>query len=437
VTRLEALLASGELVALAKTVATRPALAAAVGMSDGAYSGHVRRIRAAGRPFPGFEELRRIALGFVESDAVIRKSDNRIGPSIPSEGTGVPILGTAEESAGKWPSVAAFDAGQDEPPLPSIPQGHAVRGVSSLVDADGQIKAQWIKTSAQDADDRRALLDAVAHLCSEATKIESVAPRSVDHDDDLLCVYPMGDPHFGASITGDDAGDLAAIERNLYSAVDHLVSLAPPAKYAWLASVGDTLHHNGQKLTANGTRVGGAGTGAMFGSTLRTIRRLALRCSEKHQHTRISIAEGNHDSDMAAAASAALVLLLEGNERITVDLTLDAFHWYRFGQNLLGLTHGHRGKAVDLMGVMAVDRAKDWGETVHRKIYSGHVHHDVVKEAPGVTVEHLRTLAPLDDWHRREGYRAGRDMRVDVIHRRHGHINRHIVGIQQLVARTA
>jgi hypothetical protein len=95
VTRLEALLASGELVALAKTVTTRPALAAAIGMSDGAYSGHVRRIRAAGRPFPSFDDLKRAAQGFADSDAVIRKSDNRIGPSIPNEGTGVPILGTA------------------------------------------------------------------------------------------------------------------------------------------------------------------------------------------------------------------------------------------------------------------------------------------------------------------------------------------------------
>jgi hypothetical protein len=313
--------------------------------------------------------------------------------------------------------------------LPAIPDGFRVDKISTLVDAGtGESKLQWIKTSAE----RDSLLDAVRHLCAEAPKLEPYTRGDWATDDDLLCVYPMGDAHFGASITGDDAADLESVERNLYSAVDRLVSRAPASRHAWLASVGDTLHHNGQRLTANGTRVGGANTGAMFGTTLRAMRRLALRCAEKHEHTRVSIVPGNHDQDIAHAAQAALAMLLEGHERITVDVSDAAFQWYRFGANLLGLTHGHRGRAMDLMGVMAVDRARDWGETKHRRIYSGHVHHDVTKEVHGVTVQHLRTLAPLDKWHTDEGYRAGRDMQLDVWHLRRGLVERHIVDVEDL-----
>ena len=90
-----------------------------------------------------------------------------------------------------------------------------------------------------------------------------------------------------------------------------------------------------------------------------------------------------------------------------------------------------------MLGVMANDRAKDWGETTHRRFYCGHIHHEVVKEVPGVTVEYLRTLAGSDAWHRGQGYRAGRDMKMDVFHREDGLINRHIVGIEAVRRRAA
>jgi hypothetical protein len=81
---------------------------------------------------------------------------------------------------------------------------------------------------------------------------------------------------------------------------------------------------------------------------------------------------------------------------------------------------------------MAADRSKDWGETQHRYWYTGHVHHDTLKEFPGCTVETFRTLAARDAWHHKSGYRAGRDMKCDIIHKDHGRVCRHIVGIEML-----
>jgi hypothetical protein len=60
-----------------------------------------------------------------------------------------------------------------------------------------------------------------------------------------------------------------------------------------------------------------------------------------------------------------------------------------------------------------------------------------VKEFPGVVVESFRTLAPKDAWHHGSGYRAGRDMRLDIYHREHGLINRHIVGVRQVRSKRA
>jgi hypothetical protein len=85
-----------------------------------------------------------------------------------------------------------------------------------------------------------------------------------------------------------------------------------------------------------------------------------------------------------------------------------------------------------LPGVMASDRAEDWGQTKHRRFYCGHVHHKSVKEYPGVTVETLGTLAPRDAWAAASGYRSEQDLQLDVWHRRWGLVNRHVVGIRQL-----
>jgi hypothetical protein len=84
---------------------------------------------------------------------------------------------------------------------------------------------------------------------------------------------------------------------------------------------------------------------------------------------------------------------------------------------------------------MAADRPADWGETLYRTWYTGHIHHETVKEFTGCTVESFRTLAPKDAYHAAHGYRAGQDIRVHIWHREWGKINEHHVGIQQIRGR--
>jgi hypothetical protein len=96
------------------------------------------------------------------------------------------------------------------------------------------------------------------------------------------------------------------------------------------------------------------------------------------------------------------------------------------------MTHGHRVKARELVGVMATDMAEAWGRTKHRMWYTGHVHHESVKEFPGCVVESFRTLAAKDAWHHAQGYRARRGAVADVWHRTRGKILRHEIGVEEL-----
>ena len=82
-----------------------------------------------------------------------------------------------------------------------------------------------------------------------------------------------------------------------------------------------------------------------------------------------------------------------------------------------------------LPGVMAADKAKDWGETEFRYWLTGHIHHDSKKEFPGVMVESFRTLAARDSYATAGGWRSGRDTKCIVYHKEYGEIERHSVNI--------
>ncbi len=328
----------------------------------------------------------------------------------------------------------------DGVPLPAIPPGHLVRGASTLVKPDGSIAAQWIKTRQADVDRHEAMLEALSGLAEKWQGLHDPTPTPANSNADLLATYMMGDPHIGLYAWAEETGnsfDLEIAERTLVNAADHLVSVAPAARQALVVNVGDFYHSDNSfnRTTRSGHALDVDTRWAkVLRVGIRTMRRIIDRALEKHETVRVINAIGNHDDHSAVMLSVALSQFYERDERVEIDTSPSKFHWHRFGANLIGVTHGDTVKAADLPGVMACDRAKDWGETLHRYWICGHIHHDTVKEYAGVTVETLRTMAARDNWSHAAGYRSGRDMKVDVYHREYGRITRHIVGVHQLEA---
>lgn len=318
------------------------------------------------------------------------------------------------------------------------PAGFSVKGVSTLYGNDGTVRGQWVKTAADRESQLAALFDAVQSIVEpfRGRSDETKAPKH--GDESLLAVYPMGDPHFGLFAWADECGeqfDLATAEANLVAAVDKLVGLAPAAKQALVINLGDFFHadNSSNRTSRSGHALDVDGRWQQILAVgIRAMRRCIDRALEKHESVRVINAIGNHDDHSAIVLSLCLAGYYENNPRVTIDTSPSPFHWLRFGACLLGVTHGDSAKFADLPGIMAHDRAEDWGQTKHRFWYCGHVHHDSLKEFPGVTVETFRTLAARDAWHHRSGYRSGRDMKLDILHRDHGRIARHIVGIDRI-----
>jgi hypothetical protein len=110
----------------------------------------------------------------------------------------------------------------------------------------------------------------------------------------------------------------------------------------------------------------------------------------------------------------------------------DAHNPYRaieFGQNMIVLGHGDGAKREQMPGLSAARWPEIWGRTKFRRAYTGHVHHETVKEFPGMTVESMRILPPGDYWHKWKGYDASQALDVVSHHRLYGVKARATIGI--------
>jgi hypothetical protein len=316
------------------------------------------------------------------------------------------------------------------------PDQARIHGTSTLIDADGNTRLQWIKEQAG----KPTLEEVTAAMRTALGDLPSrpSIPAPNKGSRDLLCVYPMGDPHIGMYAWAEETGsdfDLDIAERNLVAAVRHLVNVCPPAEQALIVNVGDFFHADNKE---NKTMRSGAvlDVDTRWAKVLRVGLRAMRACIdaalERHKSVRVINEIGNHDEHSSQMLTIALSMYYDHNKRVTFDESPAKFHYYRFGKNLIGVTHGDSTKFEALGPIMAHDRAADWGETLHRYWYTGHVHHRRVLELVGCTAESFRTLAARDAWHAGSGYRSGRDMSSIVLDREHGEIERHRVDITVL-----
>jgi hypothetical protein len=270
----------------------------------------------------------------------------------------------------------------------------------------------------------------------------AVAP--VYADEDLITIYPQGDPHAGLYSWKPETGadfDLAEYERVTKSAIDRLVASAPPSAYALFIDLGDSLHaDNNASRTKSGHHLDTHGRHLeVVRAVMRCKRHHIARMLERHTHVTVRINPGNHDGITATMLAEMMALVYENEPRISVA-TSPAPYWFTgFGNNMFGTTHGDGAKGPSLPLLMAVDSPALWLASEHgcRVWFVGHVHHKDVKDYPGVTVEYTRTLAAPDIWSHASGYRSKRDMQAVTFHRTDGEVERHTCSMARIERLTA
>lgn len=312
-----------------------------------------------------------------------------------------------------------------------------IKSRSTLLDADGMVKLQWVKEDREATDKLEAFNLAIESILDRVVAKEAVeVPTHTVAD--MMTVYTIGDAHIGMMAWDKETGadhDIKIAEADLLKAMSMLVKQANDTERCLIVDVGDYFHSdnmdNRTAKSGNSLDVDGRYP-KVLETGLRITTELIDMALAKHGVVEWRSAIGNHNTHSSIMINAFVKAYYRNEPRVVVHDTPNMFMYYTFGKNLIGITHGDTVKADRLGEVMAVDCAKVWSDSEYRYWYTGHVHHQSVKEYASCVVETFRTLAGKDAWHSASGYRSGQDMKAITLHKEYGEIARNTVGIRQV-----
>jgi hypothetical protein len=317
--------------------------------------------------------------------------------------------------------------------------GMRIKGTSTLYDVEtGEAKLQWVKTTEDQAQQEVALRAMIDGFKAEIPVAKRAYRPSCKRPEHLLNLIPLGDPHFGLLCWDKEVGedfDLNIAKQDLCGAVEHLVLQAPPAKRALIVNLGDFYHVDNMDNQTPRSRHSldvDSRLPKIIEVGVVAFRQAITTALARHDVVEVVCCRANHDPVLGLALAILLKHVYEKEPRVVIHAQPTFRHYVRHGKTLLAFCHGHQTKDAQLPGIMATERAKDWGETLFRYFWRGHHHQDAKQEYNGCIVEQVRTLAARDAYATGAGYLSGRDMKLITYHSEYGEQGRSTCGIDLL-----
>ena len=322
--------------------------------------------------------------------------------------------------------------GEPLAPLRPAGEGDFIKAHSSFLDENGKIIRQWVKVDKQGEDKYKMFRNAVESITKTITPVPS-RKLNKPTKKDMMTIYSIGDAHIGLLAhhleTGEDH-DLRIAEEDLLIAMDMMVAQSLPTETAFIIDVGDFFHADNasNETSGHGNKLDVDGRYAkVLDVGLNLTVKLVEQALTKHKKVIWRSAIGNHNEHSAIMMTAFLKAWFKDEPRVEIADTPNMFYYHTFGKNLIGVTHGHTVKAEKLGEVMSVDCKDQWSDSDHRYWYTGHIHHQTVKEFTNCVVETFNTLAGKDAWHSASGYRSKQSMKAITLHKTHGEVTRNTV----------
>jgi hypothetical protein len=320
------------------------------------------------------------------------------------------------------------------------PDGHGVKGVSALVDAEGRVVQQWVKTNRDDEARLAAFHTMVDELKTKLPRV-AAAPGPEHVNEALLNQFTVTDSHFGmlawAEETKDASYDLAIAEKLLTDWFSAAIALAPRAKVAVLAQLGDLMHHDAlESVTPAHRNVLDADSRLqkVIRVVIRVVRRIIGMLLETHERVHVVMATGNHDPASSAWLRELLHAMYEHEPRITIDNSPGHYYAYEFGKTALFYHHGDKRKVGDVDRTFAGMFRDIYGRCPHSYGHIGHLHNDEAVDGALMKVERHRTLAPRDAFAAAGGWLSNRDAKVITYHREFGEVRRDTLSPRMVAA---
>jgi len=270
-------------------------------------------------------------------------------------------------------------------------------------------------------------------IVAEMKKHAPVYPKIVypKHKEAHLLVIDPADIHFGKLATAYESGDdynIKIAKKRVLEGVAGLLSKAQGFSIDKILFVigNDVLHiDNPQRKTTAGTP---QDTDGMWFEAFLKAKETIVEVIESLipiAPVHIQYDPSNHDYMSGFYFADTINSWFHNCESVTFNTSISHRKYFKYGNSLIGTTHGDGAKTADLPLLMAQESAADWSQTTHRYFYIHHLHHKIKNDHIGVTVESLRSASGTDSWHHRNGYQHAPKAVEGFIHsKKHGQIAR-------------
>jgi hypothetical protein len=125
---------------------------------------------------------------------------------------------------------------------------------------------------------------------------------------------------------------------------------------------------------------------------------------------------GNHDRSSAMTIMLYLQAIYAKSKDVKVVVNPKRRQYTLYGDSLLGFSHGDSVKVGDAHAVMTKEAADLWSQSNYQYWFTGHLHHEVIREIHGLTTIQLKSLSGMDRFHSNNGYiTSGRALQAFVV----------------------
>lgn len=227
--------------------------------------------------------------------------------------------------------------------------------------------------------------------------------------DGMLYEIDLPDIHFGRLTWNEESGedyDIKIAYQVVNTVLDKLLAYAkqfPVSRI--LLPLGNDFFNVDSKLETT-TRGTPQQEDTRWQKTFNLGRKLACMMIDKCSSIApvdVLIVVGNHDEQRMFYLGAVLEGWYSNNLNVSINNEAIKRKYYKFGQNLIGFTHGYWEKLHKLPYIMAVEQPDAWATTKNREWHTGDKHHkkDLLMQADegeGMMIRILRSLAGTDTW---------------------------------------
>jgi len=340
-----------------------------------------------------------------------------------AEAAGRPASAPVPYVGHRPPSSAARET-QGDQLFPPVPPGFEAKRVSTYRNG------QWTIAEPERMDDADSIVKMIAELPPiVGTRDYVVPPPAHPRPAELAACYVIGDHHLGMyadpNETGGAAWDAEHADQIFRRAFDTLTVEGMVASRAYIWDVGDFLHTDdtsNQTFRSKHVLDVSERWPRLFKRWRDMMTHAIDRCLEQHEDVVVEILPGNHNQHSASAMAVVLDSYYRNEPRVQVSQSDRVVRFHKWGECLIGGTHGHTIKIKEMAEKVPNLAPKLWGATTRRYMYTGHTHHTERHELGGVTVEVFRPLSPNDAHAAAHGHSSGRSMERLTLHKRRGQI---------------